>query len=645
MGPALPLSGRGTYPEREDTPEPIADRFLASLAFRYHNAFHREAPFPVEFVASVEHYAARFAEGDIARRVADLRYRLRRDGEKPDLIAECMGLYCRAAAASDIEVPSPDARAAGLALLEGKCVELASAASRRQALSLAATVRAIAGVPVHVITASDVAARRVAETLRAPLAMLGFEVACIAQPMDVNMKRKAYAAPVVCGALREIAMDYLGDRMRLGGKIRALASALRQLVGEGKGAQPMLQGLNCALVDDADIVLLDEAQAPLSISIDTDQRAERLLYEQALELARALAEPDDYTWHDEGAQLSEEGAARVARLVGPLGGAWAAQQSREELILLALGVLHRFERDMDYKVERGCVTLVRADEAAAEEPDATEQTVLHLLEVKEGCRLSGRRDVLIRLSVPRFFRRHLQLAGTCADARGIEHELWALYSLRTTRFGPPAAGPMCRYRVFLAADGKRLALAARARDYIANGDSVLIAVRSPVEGQAVAAALENAGVRLPLLRGVGDEPERNTIASLDLPRGIALVHYPADRRIGRAAAGQVPLRLIAAELHDSDRHVARVAREFAADSCEMMLSLEDEVVAKLVMPALLAAARFGVGVAGELPPGRADWMARLAQGAVERHYSITRQEILARDQQLDDLLAFSGKRE
>ena len=100
-----------------------------------------------------------------------------------------------------------------------------------------------------------------------------------------------------------------------------------------------------------------------------------------------------------------------------------------------------------------------------------------------------------------------------------------------------------------------------------------------------------------------------------------------------------------AELYDAQRQVARLARTLAAETCEMLMALEDEAVARQVAPALLVAAQLGGAAGGEFSPGRSRWLARLAQQGIESASATMRQEVMSRDQYLDDLLAFSGKRE
>ena len=107
------------------------------------------------------------------------------------------------------------------------------------------------------------------------------------QRRDEAARRAAYAAPVVCVAHREIGVDYLRDRVQYGGAPGSLRNRLERIAGGAQRSAPMLGGLRSALVLDADLVMLDDVRAPLMIARDADQSQQRLMYEQAMELARA----------------------------------------------------------------------------------------------------------------------------------------------------------------------------------------------------------------------------------------------------------------------------------------------------------------------------------------------------------------------
>jgi preprotein translocase subunit SecA len=631
--------------ERDDAREPFFDRLLAGLGYYWHSIFARIRQEPIAFASDVARCASHSAAGPAAPDLSSLRYRLRRDGLQPALVAECFGHYCAALSRRGESMPGTDSHGAALILLEGGIAELAGTERRRQAIGLAATTWAIYGVPVHVVTASDARSQKAVEALQPSLTALGFRAAPVVQGMDAGARRAAYAADVVCASQREIGHDYLRDRLALGGRRRPLASVLQRLSGgAATGRAPTLRGLQCALVEDADIVLVDDAHLPLAISGEAGESRVRLVYEQALELARALTQGGDFTLEDDGPLLTDNGKRRVERLVGALGGIWAARKRREELIALALDALHLRERDVDYRVEQGRVALTAAAGPGAE-PTEAEETLQRLIEVKEGCRLGERPDVRARLTVPRFFRRYLHLAGACASARGSEGEFWTVYGLKTVLAGAPSNPIACRPRVFATVAAKRAAIVSRARAVGGAGGSLLIAVRTPVEARALSGALAESGVSALVLQGSGSAAEGQALERLGSPGGVALAIYPAGREMALFAQPQPTLNIVVAELHDARRHIETICRAFEVGTCEMLLSLEDDAVRTRLWAAAAWWARRGTGVAGELTGRHSRWLAAWVQRGAERASAAGREDIRLRDHQLDDLLAFTGNRE
>lgn len=573
----------------------FADRALATLGFRLQQAFARKLGNPP--------LAARATPAALP----DLRYRLRRDGLRPALLVECFAHYPGA--------PAPHALAAALRLVAGGLVELADAGARHQAIALAALAYALHGDSVHAIAASDPAAKALCEKLRAALAATGLRVGLVERTMPAAARRDAYACDVVCGTHREIAQDYLRDRLADGPRRGVLASQLQRLAAAG-GGRLMPRGLNCALVDDGDIVMLDDAVAPAAIAADVDQSQERLLYEQALELARALSAGADFTVDEDAVRLTEPAARLLERLVTPLGGVWSARGRREELVGLALEALHGLERDVDYRVANGTVQFPDRSKEGEEGRERAE-AIQKLVEVKEGCRLSARREMLARLSMPRFFGRYRHLAAVCADARTLEGEFWSFYSLGTWLAGERASSAAPELRVFATTHARNAALVATVRAHAAAGRGVLIAVRSPRDAQAMQSLLGEAQVKAQ----------------------TGIVVLPAAH-VMRARG---PVSLVVAGLPDSRRHIEQARRACGVESCALYFALDEESA----RPGALVerAARFFVRADGELEPGWAALAWQWVQRGAERASRGLRFDVRAREQSLDDLLAFSGQRE
>ena len=617
------------------------DRFFSAMGWHLHRIARRRAKDGPALVEAVARYAAQVATQPLASRLPDLRYRLRRDGFTDELVAECFGLYCAAIGRTGGTQPDSEAVTAGRLLVHGGIVDCSDPSHRLTALALAAAAHAIYGTPVHLLTASDLRARRIATKLGPSFEALGVALAGVFAGMPPRARDVAYRSPVVCATHRDVAVAYLQDRLRLVGTSRLLVRALAgDAFGRGDQTGLLLPGLRCALVEEADSVMLDDAYAPVTISVEADQSQERLLYEQALELARACEVDTDFVFDDKGMRLTEPGAERLSRLVAPLGGVWAATQRREELVCTALAALHAYERGVDYSVAQGRVVFPKPD-PGSDDSDDPDPVLRKLIELKEGGTLAATRDVLARISVPRFLRRYLHLAGVCADARGIEEDFRALYELKTTLVGASVEKADFRPRVFRSVEAKRAAVLAAVRA-AQDESAAVIAVRTPREAQAVLAALEEAGIAAGMVRGSLDQGEEAVLAQLDQPGAVAVTLFPAERNVERSETAK-PLRLIVAELHDARHHITHLMRAYRAASCEMLLSLDEESVASGVGAALLAV--LGDTGADELSVRRADYVFRVAQFQIERARSLTRRDLMLRDEYMSGLLAFSGGRE
>lgn len=630
------------YPERLEMREALGDRLISTIGFGLQRAFGRGPRNADELVRTVRSHARRFSAGALVPRVAELRYQLRKQGMRGAVVCEALALYA-AACADDGEAPEA-VLAAARSMLRGRVADLPDTGGRRQAAAFAAAAFAIAGTPVHLIAASEVLARRAAQAMRDPMAALGFEVACIEAGMDQVSRHQSYRADVVCGSQREFAHDYLRDRLLLGVRKHPMHFSLARISGEAPAEERlMLRGLQCAVVEDADLVLIDDARTPLIISAESDHSQERLLYEQAIELARALGEGSDFLFEDGDVRLTAAGSGRLARLVRPLGGIWSGQERREELIVGALVALHCEQRDRDYQVIHD--RLVFPDPAGERqgEPEPAGSSRQRLLEVKEGLKFAGSRDILARISVARFFSRYLHLCGVCHDAGGLEWELWSTYRLQTERVAAARPMPSFRSRIFATERDKLDALVQAAAAPVQ--EPLAISLRSQSAVAALSEAFASEGAQLALLRGADDDQERAAAANLHRPGAVTLLLPPAERNAAFAPSIVRCVRLIAADLHDSTRQLALLQRTFPVHELEVWLSLEEEAVAvHLGFVGELVAAAFG-DRSGEASPGWAAWLFRRVQRGIGNRNRALRQEVAAADQQMSDLLAFSGARD
>src|SRR5258708_3352880 len=184
---------------------------------------------------------------------------------------------------------------AGWALLQGKLIEMATGEGKTMAATLPASTVAFAGYPVHVITVNDYLAARDADEMGRLYGFLGLSVGTVVQGMPRLARRAAYAKSVTYCTNKELAFDYLRDKVAMTHRGSKLHLSLEKLRGSARRDEELvLRGLHFGIVDEADSVFIDEARTPLILSSMTDSTEEKDQCERALELAQRLRPADDY---------------------------------------------------------------------------------------------------------------------------------------------------------------------------------------------------------------------------------------------------------------------------------------------------------------------------------------------------------------
>jgi preprotein translocase subunit SecA len=638
------------YPERDEPRLGTLDRLVASARFVTGRLGRRSLE---RIVAATDAAAARLdalSNPELLAQASELRSRLRRAGVLDIGLTATSFALVREAAARTVGQRHFDVQlVGGWAMLNGMLAEMETGEGKTLTATLAAATAALAGRAVHVVTVNDYLAERDAEFTRPIYEALGLTVGCVKQGMDPDARRAAYRCDIAYCSNKEVAFDYLRDRMVLGGKPRPIASRIEALAGEDPGRRLLLRGLQFAIVDEADSVLVDEARTPLILSAQARQGQEEVMHRDALTLARELA-PEDFRIGEQGVDIADSGLAKLETLSEPLSGVWRGPRRREQLVRQALTALHVFERDKHYLVREGKVVIIDENTGRLMPDRSWEQGLHQLIELKEGCEMTGRRDTLARISYQRFFRRYVHLAGMTGTAREVARELWAVYRLRVATIPTHKPGRRRRAadRVYGSSERKWRAVVGRVRELREAGRPVLIGTRSVKASERLAAHLDEAGLAYRLLNARQDRDEAEIIAGAGEAGCLTVATNMAGRgtdiKLGAGVAEAGGLHVIATELNDSariDRQLfGRCARQGDPGSCEAILALDEDLVASFFPAAAAALGRFGriPRSIGRLAFGIAQWRA-------ERAHSRARRDLLDMDDYLGDMLAFAGRGE
>ncbi len=486
--------------------------------------------------------------------------------------------------------PFREQTAAALAILEGSVTEMATGEGKTLAATLPATVAGWRGRGCHIITVNDYLAQRDAEWMGPIYRFCGLRVAAVTAESDRAQRRDGYAADVTYCTNKEVAADFLRDRLSLG-SVRDLSGALLDRITEGQPRDDLLlRGREFAIVDEADSVLVDEAVTPLIISGSSGNAQQTDAFERAAEIADELSGRQDYRVDGRfrEVRLTSEGKERVDELAQPDGGLWRGSRRREELVTQALSARELFDRGTHYVVQDGKVVIV--DEFTGRlMPDRTWRDGLHqAVEAKEGLEIQPPKETLSRISFQRFFRGYKHLAGMTGTAWEARHELWQIYHLPVVRI--PTHHPCIRQelpdRIYPTAEEKFAAVVDEIQRAHDAGRPVLVGTRSVDVSERVSRLLHERGLDHAVLNAVQHEEEARIIAEAGQPDRITVATNMAGRgtdiSLGRGVAERGGLHVVATERHEArriDRQLfGRAGRQGDPGTAVAYVSLEDELV-------------------------------------------------------------------
>ncbi len=539
-------------------------------------------------VREVHRHAARFEgmpDGDLKRQSTELRYRLKASGMARPVVIEAFALV-REVADRQLGMRHFDVQlAGGWAMLNGMIAEMETGEGKTLTATLPACTAALAGIPVHIITVNDYLAGRDAEIMRPVYEALGLSVgAALADRSDAERKA-AYACDVTYTTNKQVAFDHLRDRIQLRGRNSQLG--LNFLDTQRSGL--LLRGLHFAIVDEADSVLVDEAVTPLIISRRGQPIYAKEMLVQALAIAKSLGAGEHYklSRRERRLKLLPAGEQTLWEWSRDQSGLWCNTRYREQLVTQALRALYLFEHDRHYLVNEGKVQIIDEFTGRLMEDRSWEQGLHQLIEVKEGCDITGEMETVGRISYQRFFHRYLMLGGMSGTVREVAGELRDVYGVAVARI--PTHKPNLRkvYRPCLTftEDEKWQLVVDRIRDVQNAGRPVLVGTRSVASSEHLSELLQQEGLAHKVLNARQDLQEAEIIAAAGVAQQITVATNMAGRgtdiKLAEGVAGRGGLHVIATERHEArriDRQLfGRCGRQGDPGSYEELASLDDDL--------------------------------------------------------------------
>ena len=464
---------------------------------------------------------------ELAQKTVEFKQRIENGEPLDDLLIESFAV-CREAGRRVLNMRHFDVQLIGGTVLHrGRIAEMRTGEGKTLVATLPVYLNALEGKGVHVVTVNDYLAKRDAEWMGRIYRFLGLDYGVIVHDLDDQERKASYGADITYGTNNEYGFDYLRDNMKF---------RLDDCVQRGH---------NFAIVDEVDSILVDEARTPLIISGPSEESTDKYYKINRIiprlvrgEEIKGKEPGESYTTGDytvdekhRSAALTEEGIAKVEKLLG-CGNLYQPENwSTLHHVQQALKALVLFHRDKDYLVQDGQVIIV--DEFTGRVmPGRRWSDGLHqAIEAKENVKIERENQTLATITFQNYFRLYKKLAGMTGTAETEAAEFEKTYKLDVMVI--PTNRNMVRKEfqdmVYRTEEEKFRNAAKEIKTFYEKGQPVLVGTISVEKSERLSGLLKKMGVKHEVLNAKNHEREAFIIAQAGRKGAITVSTNMAGR--------------------------------------------------------------------------------------------------------------------
>ncbi len=584
--------------------------FLSGLFSKGQSAqFVKNAEPVLEAALAVEPSLQQASQEELQQRLNALKERTGGNPATPEDVGEVFALVREAAKRTLNERHYDVQLIGGLALAQGKIAEMRTGEGKTLVATLAATLRALSGKGVHVVTVNDYLARRDGAWMGQVYAYLGLSVGVVTSSgayiydaahtapeedsardesgsfrvfydyLRPATKREAYAASITYATNNELGFDYLRDNTAY------------------EPSQISLRGQHFAIVDEIDSILIDEARTPLIISGPAEDAGPA--YTRFAKLVSSFSEGEDYIVDEKHRQIQltdnaikkAEKALNVENLYTE-GGMKLAFHLETAVKAKAL-----YRKDKEYVIQNGQIVIIDEFTGRMQAGRRWSDGIHQAVEAKEGVAIQRENRTYASVTFQNLFRLYESLSGMTGTALSSSEEFYSVYELEVVSI--PTNKEVRRVDkedlIFQTNKGKYIALARRVKELHEKGQPVLIGTVSIENNEVVSRALNEAQVPHEVLNAKNHEREgeliaqagkrgRVTVATNLAGRGvdIKLGGAPFQKEEYDAVVALGGLAVIGTERHEARRIDnqlrGRAGRQGDPGETQFFVSLEDDLM-------------------------------------------------------------------
>jgi preprotein translocase subunit SecA len=472
----------------------------------------------------------------------------------------------------------------GMSLHNGKISEMRTGEGKTLTATLPVYLNALTGKGVHVVTVNDYLANRDAQWMGRLYNFLGLTVGINLPQMPREEKKAAYLADITYGTNNEYGFDYLRDNM-----VYEVADRVQR-------------GLNYAIVDEVDSILIDEARTPLIISGQAEDHTAMYLAinKAAPQLQRqegeadprtgeGVTKPGDFTVDEKSHQvfLTEQGHETAERIFADLGliPAGASLYDPANITLMhhlyaALRANHLYHRDQHYVVQQGEIIIVDEFTGRLMTGRRWSDGLHQAVEAKEGVEIQAENQTLASITFQNYFRLYSNLAGMTGTADTEAYEFQEIYGLETVVIPPNRISSREDQldRVYKTTREKYEAAIADIRECHERGQPVLVGTTSIENSEIIAKLLEAEKLPHQVLNAKQHAREADIVAQAGRLKVITIATNMAGRGTDIVLGGNMEKAIEAIE---SDAALDEAAKQSKIAEARTQWTVEHEQVKAL----------------------------------------------------------------
>ena len=384
-----------------------------------------------------------------------------------------------------------------LVMHDGDVAEMKTGEGKTLTATMAIYLNALAGEGAYVVTVNEYLASRDAEWMGQIYRFLGLTVGCNLRELTPDQKREAHLCDICYTTNAELGFDYLRDNMAKSPRGR------------------VLRGLNYAVIDEADSILIDESRTPLIISGGAKATASQ--YTVADRFVKTLRRNKDFDVDikDKTASLTEEGSAKAERMFGIRNLYDPEHQDLVHRIYQALKANYIMNRDVEYMVDsENQIQLIDQFTGRILKGREYSDGLQQAIQAKEGVEIKQETITLATITYQNFFRLFKKMSGMTGTAKTEEEEFQKIYNMRVVTI--PTNRPIQRIDaldyIYAHKDEKLKALVKEVKERHEKGQPILIGTVSVESSEEISNLLKAEGLKHEVLNAKNHAREAEIIS-------------------------------------------------------------------------------------------------------------------------------------